>query len=182
MTARISRCSKGIRGSCESTIAAASILPASFVLLAQRPASSPLTFKRLRDASAESQNWLMYWGNYQGTHYSSLKQIDKSNVDRLQTSWMMPMSGVASLQATPLVADGVMYTSGVPGTIYALDAGTGAQIWKYERTPKARTTGLLLWEPQVADAMASAPMSYSVYGKQFIGVMAGPTLFSLSLP
>src|SRR6185295_1554132 len=80
----------------------------------------------------------MYWGNYQGTHYSSLKQIDKSNVDRLQTSWTLPMSGTASLQATPLVVDGVMYTSGVPGTVYALDARTGAQVWKYERALKTR--------------------------------------------
>jgi alcohol dehydrogenase (cytochrome c) len=122
----------------KSIIAAASVLLISLVLLAQRPAASPLTFKRLRNASAEPQNWLMYWGNYQGTHYSSLKQIDKTNVDRLQTAWMMPMTGLASIQATPLVVDGVMYTSGVPGTIYALDAQTGSQLWKYERAQKAR--------------------------------------------
>ena len=111
---------------------------ASLVILAQRPASTPLTYERLLNAQAEPQNWLMYWGNYQGTHYSALKQIDKTNVDRLQTAWMMPMSGMANLQATPLVVDGVMYTSGVPGTVYAIDARTGAQIWKYERAPKTQ--------------------------------------------
>jgi len=182
---------------------------ASLIVLAQRPASAPLTYQRLLNAQAEPQNWLMYWGNYQGTHYSSLKQIDKSNVDRLQTAWMMPMSGMANLQATPLVVDGVMYTSGVPGTVYAIDARTGKQIWKYERAQKTRnpdgsnpfnrgvavmgnrvfagtldaalialdrTTGLLLWETQVADTMAGYSITQSpliVKDKIIVGVAGG---------
>ncbi|HLQ77011.1 MAG TPA: PQQ-dependent dehydrogenase, methanol/ethanol family [Terriglobia bacterium] len=108
------------------------------VLLAQRPAADPLTYERLRNAQAEPQNWLMYWGNYQGTHYSSLKQLDKSNVNRLQDSWTVQMTGMRNLQATPLVVDGVMYVSGAPGTVYALDAKTGKEIWKYERPQKVR--------------------------------------------
>src|SRR5581483_10024660 len=31
----------------------------------------PLTFKRLRNSDSEPQNWLTYWGNYRGTHYSA---------------------------------------------------------------------------------------------------------------
>ena len=42
------------------------------------------------------------------------------------------------LEATPLVVDGVMYTSGPPGTVVALDAATGRQIWRYQRPQKVR--------------------------------------------
>src|SRR4029078_10586521 len=106
----------------KSIIAMISIVFAAFFTLAQRPATAPLTYERLRNAPSETQNWLMYWGNYQGTHFSSLKQIDKSNVDRFQHPWTRKMSGRGSLQSTPLVVDGVMYTSGAPGSVYALEA------------------------------------------------------------
>ena len=95
-----------------------------------------LAYERLRNSAAEPQNWLTYWGDYQGTHYSSLKQIDTSNVGRLQASWSAQLPGPSILEATPLVVDGVMYTSGSPGTVVALDARSGLQIWRYERRQK----------------------------------------------
>lgn len=117
--------------------AAAVCLVSSFFLI-QRPAVSELTFERLRHANAEPQNWLMYWGNYEGTHYSALKQIDRTNVDRIETRWTLPMGGSGNLQATPLVVDGVMYTTGRPGQVFALEAHTGREIWKYERIQKVK--------------------------------------------
>lgn len=122
----------------KSIIVTTGLLLAGLLAVAQRPANTPLTFERLLRAQAEPQNWLMYWGNYDGTHYSSLKQIDKSTVDRLQDTWMVSMTAQRSLQSTPLVVDGILYTSGAPGTTYALDAKTGEEIWKYERAPKTR--------------------------------------------
>ena len=105
------------------------------------PGSTPnpaLTFERLRRASSEPHNWLTYWGNYDGTHYSTLNQINASNVLRLQAAWARQLPGSSVLEATPLVIDGVMYTSGPPGTVVALEAATGRQIWRYERTQKVR--------------------------------------------
>jgi alcohol dehydrogenase (cytochrome c) len=95
-----------------------------------------LTFDRLRNSAAEPQNWLTYWGDYQGRHYSSLKQIDTGNVGRLQAQWSAQLPGQSILEATPLVVDGIMYTSGSPGTVVALDARTGLQIWRYQRQQK----------------------------------------------
>ena len=95
-----------------------------------------LTFDRLRNSAAEPQNWLTYWGDYQGRHYSSLKQIDTVNVGQLQARWSAQLPGQSILEATPLVVDGIMYTSGSPGTVVALDARTGLQIWKYQRQQK----------------------------------------------
>jgi len=101
------------------------------------PSASGVTLARLVNAHAEPHNWLMYWGDYQGTHYSALTQIDTTNVHRLRPAWAFPMPGDSVLEATPLVVDGVMYTT-QPGVAVALDARTGRQIWKYSRAQKAR--------------------------------------------
>jgi len=95
-----------------------------------------LTFDRLRHSGAEPQNWLTYWGDYQGQHYSALKQINTTNVRQLQARWSAQLLGQSSLEATPLVIDGIMYTTGSPGTVVALDAKTGLQIWRYQRQQK----------------------------------------------
>lgn len=115
----------------ESTL----VLPTEYV---RRASPTPgLTAERLVNAPAEPHNWLMYWGDYSGTHYSALKQIDTTNVHRLQAAWAFPMPGDAVLEATPLVIDGVMYMS-QPGSTVALDAQTGRQIWRYDRPQKVR--------------------------------------------
>ncbi len=97
-----------------------------------------ITYERLRDTDAEPQNWVHYWGNYQGTHYSALKQITPENVAKLQAQWSLQIAGVNRLETQPLVVDGVMYTSGAPGTVLALDARTGRQIWQFTRERKVR--------------------------------------------
>ena len=103
------------------------------------PMAGGVTYERLRNAKAEPHNWLMYWGDYQGTHFSSLNQITAGNVQRLQPAWTFPIVGGNSiLEGTPLVVDGVMYTtgSGNPATVTALDARTGRQIWRWTRQQK----------------------------------------------
>jgi outer membrane protein assembly factor BamB len=61
---------------------------------------------------------------------------------------------------------GIVFASSADGNLLVLDSKTGT----------------LLRSIKLSNAMASAPMSYAVDGKQFIGVMAGPTLYSISLP
>src|SRR6266446_1264765 len=91
---------------------------AGAVLLAQQSAiPGNLTFERLRNSQSEPQNWLTYWGDYQGTHYSSLKQINTTNITQLAPAWTMQLSANGTLQATPVVVDGVMYTTGTPGQV-----------------------------------------------------------------
>jgi alcohol dehydrogenase (cytochrome c) len=99
-----------------------------------------VTYERLRSARSEPHNWLMYWGDYQGTHYSPLATIDVSNVSRLRAAWSMPIPGGTVSESTPLVVDGVMYVTsgGDPRTVTALDARTGRQIWRYSRPQKVR--------------------------------------------
>src|SRR5205085_2147636 len=88
-------------------------------------------------AGAEPQNWLMYWGDYQSTHYSRLTQIDTSNVRSLRAAWTYPMPGESVLEATPIVVDGVIYTT-QPGVVAALDARSGRELWKFRREQKVK--------------------------------------------
>ncbi|MEO8737646.1 MAG: PQQ-binding-like beta-propeller repeat protein, partial [Edaphobacter sp.] len=104
--------------------------------IAQAKIPGGLSFERLRNANAEPQNWPTYWGDYQGHHFSPLTQITPANVKRLATRWSMQMPGDSLLEATPLVIDGTMYTSGQPGQVFAIDAKSGLQIWKFERRQK----------------------------------------------
>ena len=97
-----------------------------------------VTYERLRDSDREPQNWMHYWGNYQGTHYSALKQITKNNVANLQLQWSIQLPGASALETEPLVIDGIMYTSGQPGTVLAMDAKTGTQIWQFTRQRKTK--------------------------------------------
>jgi PQQ-dependent dehydrogenase (methanol/ethanol family) len=75
--------------------------------------------------------WPTYNGNVSGNRHSALDQINTKNVARLAMQWSftLPYFG---LEATPLVSEGVMYISG-PSQVYALDARSGVQIWKYVR-------------------------------------------------
>jgi alcohol dehydrogenase (cytochrome c) len=95
-----------------------------------------LTFNRLRNSDAEPQNWMTYWGDYKGHHYSALKQITAANAKQLQVRWSAQMAGESILETTPVVIDGIMYVTGPPGQVFAIDAKSGLQIWKYERKQK----------------------------------------------
>ena len=107
---------------------------------AAQPMSGGVSYDRLRNSKAEPQNWMMYWGDYQGTHFSPLEQIDTGNVKNLRAVWGVPTPGSVVLEATPLVVDGVMYvtTGGNPLTVLALDARTGREIWRYSRAQKVK--------------------------------------------
>jgi PQQ-dependent dehydrogenase (methanol/ethanol family) len=99
--------------------------------------SGGVTADRLAQAANEPHNWLTYWGNYQATHYSSLKEITPANASTLRAAWTFAMPGDAVLQTTPLVVDGVMYAT-QPGAVVAVDARTGRLIWRSTRQRKVR--------------------------------------------
>lgn len=84
-------------------------------------------------------DWPSYNGSTNGDRYSRLAQIDTTNADRLALQWIFTIPNASRLQVTPVVVDGVMYVT-VANECYALDAGTGRQIWHYQRP---RTKGLI---------------------------------------
>lgn len=98
-----------------------------------------LTWERIRDSAKEPQNYLSYWGDLGGKHYSTLNQINALNVKNLQAKWAVQMPGDGIVESIPLVIDGIMYTTGPVGgsaEVRALDAKTGHTLWRYTRKQK----------------------------------------------
>ncbi len=88
---------------------------------------------------AQPGDWRTYNGDNSGNRYSPLQEITAANVSRLKLKWVFPMDHGA-LEVTPLVADGAMYVTG-PNQVLALDAATGAPLWKYSRPQSAGMVG-----------------------------------------
>jgi alcohol dehydrogenase (cytochrome c) len=84
-----------------------------------------------REVTSQS-DWPSYHGQFSGNRYSALDQISKSNVARLTPNWIFSLVNTAPLEGTPIVVDGVMYMTSA-NECYALDAGSGRQIWHYQR-------------------------------------------------
>ena len=82
---------------------------------------------------APKRDWLMYDGSHTGNRYSTLDQIERSNVQRLAPVWTLPMPETRP-QLTPVVVDGIMYVTGW-NELQAVDATTGRVLWTY-REPR----------------------------------------------
>ena len=95
--------------------------------------------ERFREVTS-SVDWPTYNGDPRGNRYTAMTQIDKSNVSRLAPKWLFTIPGGGSSQATPIVVAGIMYVSN-PNECFALDAGTGRQIWRYQRPRSKGTVG-----------------------------------------
>jgi alcohol dehydrogenase (cytochrome c) len=103
------------------------------LLAALAAQAADVTADRLQKAENEPQNWLTYYGGYKSWRYSSLDQVSRSNVKRLAPVWAFESGfGDGGMQSAPLVADGVMYVSTAGNHVFALDAATGEQIWRYD--------------------------------------------------
>jgi alcohol dehydrogenase (cytochrome c) len=86
---------------------------------------------KFREVSSQV-DWSSYNGDVGGNRYSKLDQIRKSNVARLTPRWMFTMSDAPYLEVTPVVVEGIMYVTSA-NQCYALDAGTGRELWHFRR-------------------------------------------------
>ena len=105
---------------------------AVFFLPASSQAAANVDQARLKAADAEPQNWFTLGRDGNQTNFSPLSTIDAGNVDRLGFAWSYDLATARGQEATPIVVDGVMYTSGTWGYVYAVDAATGKQLWLFD--------------------------------------------------
>ena len=107
-------------------------------------------------------NWGQPSGDQGGTRFSTLKQIDTANVANLERAWTFHTQS-GRFAGAPMVVDSVMYFS-APNGVYAVDAVTGTQIWKYAPaaapatapTPAAAAPGSRDGRPAAADRRCRA--------------------------
>jgi alcohol dehydrogenase (cytochrome c) len=104
------------------------------------PVVQDVTYERILDARSEPQNWLTYYGAYDGQRYSPLDQINTENITRITPAWVFSFAphGLHAGQSTyafenaPIVVDGVMFITGWDGWVWALDGKTGQLLWQYK--------------------------------------------------
>jgi len=94
--------------------------------------AAELDARRIAAADREPGNWLSHGRSYDEQRFSPLRQIDQSNVGQLGLAWQFKLDVDRGVEATPLIIDGVMYTTGPYSIVYALDAANGRLLWKYD--------------------------------------------------
>ena len=108
---------------------------AAFVILSSWAAASPaapVDGARIQAADREPGNWMSHGRSYDEQRYSPLAKIDQANVGQLGLAWTYKLDVDRGVEATPIVVDGVMFTTGAYSIVYALDARSGKLLWKYD--------------------------------------------------
>jgi len=96
------------------------------------------------------QDWPAYGGGPANIHYSSLAQINRTNVKRLQVAWTFDTGEQGGLQTSPIIVGGVLYGITPTQKVFALNAATGKLLWEFN--PGINGTqpdrGLAYWSSQ----------------------------------
>lgn len=88
------------------------------------------------NTATDFSEWKMAGGNYTGNKYSSLTQVDTSNVAQLQVAWEFHTNDAdtaahSQIQCNPIIVNGIMYCTSPMLKVFAIDAATGKQKWVY---------------------------------------------------
>jgi alcohol dehydrogenase (cytochrome c)/quinohemoprotein ethanol dehydrogenase len=87
---------------------------------------------RITNADAEPHNWLAHGRTWSEQRYSPLAEINQANIGELGLAWYFDLDTSRGQQATPIIVDGVMYTTSAWSKVQVLDAATGQLKWQYD--------------------------------------------------
>ena len=111
------------------------LLTAPLVLPGQRPVNPAELL------SPPPSEWLSYGRTYDNQRFSPLTQVNRQTVRQLAPTavYQMNVQRADGLEATPLVAGGVMFMTTSHNSVLAFDLRTHKRLWQYnhERNPKA---------------------------------------------
>jgi quinohemoprotein ethanol dehydrogenase len=91
-----------------------------------------VTAERILAADADPGNWLTHGRTYSEQRFSPLDKITAANVNSLGLAWSVELGTNRGVEATPIVVDGVLYTSEPWSKVRAFNAKTGEQLWAYD--------------------------------------------------
>lgn len=99
------------------------------------------------------REWRHYLGDPGRTHFSALDQINQDNVEQLEVAWVYQSGDEdpeSYIQCSPIVVDNVLYATSPQLKVFAVDAATGKELWKFDpfegTDDKSFTRGLAYWE------------------------------------
>ncbi|WP_379765774.1 outer membrane protein assembly factor BamB family protein [Flagellimonas marina] len=105
-----------------------------------------------------NHSWEAYRGGYENNAYSTLKEINTENVEKLDVAWVYRTGDnqtSSSIQCNPLIIDGILYATTATLKVVALNAATGEEVWKYDPASNGKEVktgiggtnrGLTYWE------------------------------------
>jgi PQQ-dependent dehydrogenase (methanol/ethanol family) len=119
--------------------------------------------ERVNNINGEAHNWLTHGRTYSEQRFSPLTAISDRNVSQLGLAWYLDFGTHRGQEATPLVVDGIIYVSGAWNIIQAIDARTGAFLWRHDPQVSrpwvaahaccdAVSRGIAVWEGKVLAA------------------------------
>jgi quinoprotein glucose dehydrogenase len=87
--------------------------------------------------AAADHDWPTYLGDNASSHFSDLKQINRKNVRELQPAWTYHTGDArkdnrSQIQCNPIIIDGVLYGTSPQLKLFALNAATGAELWRFD--------------------------------------------------
>ena len=99
--------------------------------------------------------WKTYRGDLGANSYSSLKQINKQNVQQLQPAWIFHTGDSregerSTIECNPIIVNNVIYFTSPQLKLFALDADTGKELWRFdpfgEGNARDVNRGVSYWE------------------------------------
>lgn len=123
-----------------------------------RVACGALTLGQLCAAAPAGRDWPVYLGDSASSQYSTLRQINVRNAKRLEVAWIYRAGDArpdnrSQIQCNPLIVDGVLYGSSPQLKVFALDAASGRELWRYDpfagdasASSLGVNRGLVLWQ------------------------------------
>ena len=146
-----------------------------------------------KETNKGAHEWREYLGGHDRNHYSSLTEINASNVDQLQVAWVYHTGDSGQIQCNPIIVNGILY--GMTATVqpFALEAATGKEIWRVRDSAAGTwygtSRGVSYWEDNddkrilytkeswlyAIDAMTGKPvLSFGDSGRTSLGAGLGP--------
>jgi quinohemoprotein ethanol dehydrogenase len=99
--------------------------------------AAEVTEERVLAESGKGVNWFLKGGNFDGSHFSPLGEINTGNVGDLGLAWMSEIPAPDGISATPIVVDGVIYFSAAYSVAFAVDAVSGRILWSFDPNVRA---------------------------------------------
>lgn len=95
-----------------------------------------LSWATLKNTIVPDQNWSEYLGGADRNHYSSLAQINVSNVSKLAIAWEYHTQDTGQMQCNPIIVNGTLYGMTASTQPFAIDAVTGRERWRKKKEGK----------------------------------------------
>ena len=114
----------------------------------------------------DAADWTTYGRTNDEQRFSPLSQINEQNIGQLGLLWSRELGSTRGLEATPLVSNGVIYTTGEWSVAYAVDTKTGDILWTFDpKVSRARVRAIC------CDVVNSGVALY--HQKVFLGTLDG---------